>query len=231
MYKTEVRTAIIAHLDAVKKEALPFEQQLGKFLFEEAEGIISSLAYEYLWFRFLREHIGIAMVEPAKVNAASLLQPDLDNSNPTYEQYGIAFYEWLRKLVETDQLDDFYYKGTGVLTAQLALFRRQRQGYKKFGVRFVAVDDTMLDGDEGAEGEEVGLAEGESIIDSCEQLRGLESNLADYARSGYAPVIQYPVSITPTGYWRNAYVPAVKKFYHLNLAEFYASTEGDTVVA
>jgi hypothetical protein len=204
-----LRKTLVKDLNTIKTENLPFRKKMGKFLFEEADEVASFLAREYLWFRFLREHIGIPLIDPASIDGASLTQPN----NPVYDQYGTAFEEWFDNLDETAQVYT-YCGGKGFLWAQLALFQGKEREYQKFGVRFEASE-----GEEVPEnGVEVGVAESENIIEAIERLYDLFPTLVSYARDGYAPLLQYPVVVTLQGCWLSAYEPKSSEIYHINLA-------------
>jgi hypothetical protein len=203
------RWALAYHLDAIVKETLPVEQQMGKFLFEEALDVIHSLPAEYLWFRFLREKIGIAMIEPADIHAASLLQPT-GIPNPKSDQYDDAFGKWLEGLSEAKLLNTAYLEDArGIVVAQPAIAFVPGQKHPRYGVRFAAIGpDLPSDTDLGV------IAE-DSIIDACEKAHDLLPVLADYARSGYAPLIEFPVLVSPYSS-RNVYEPVERRFYYLN---------------
>ncbi len=203
------RWALTDHLDAIKKEALPIEQQMGKFLFEEAVDVMDCLPAEYLWFRFLREKIGIAMTEPAEIRAASLLQPK-SAPNLKRDQYHNAFGKWLDKLSETKLLDKVYYEGMrGIMIAQPAIALVPGQTHPSYGIRFAAIGPDL------PYGPDLGVVVEDSIIDACEKAHDLLPILADYARSGYAPLIELPVLASPFGL-QNVYEPEEKRFYYLN---------------
>lgn len=186
-YSPEVfRMALTDHLETIEKEGLPDLQPTGKFLFEEADNLVKRLVQEYMWFRFLREKIGIDLTEPAKIRAVSLFAPATEG----WGQHKDGFDSWLVDLTKTGLFANGYFQGLqGMLMVQPAMVIKPRATSPWFSVRFLLIPDKI----------ELEQVESAGLVDVCEQAHNYLPKLVGYVRRGYAPLLSLPVLLTPQG--------------------------------
>lgn len=167
----------------------------GMNLLKEADWLTKGLRYDFLWFIYLREVVGIYLTPDEQAEVSFFCPPEL--RGPAWDKYEKSFLEWRDNVLfaHDGSVDaQWLSSGKGILLVTLLI------GSLGYGIGI----DT-LERNSGPI-RKLGFKRGETLPEVLEWLADQLEVMDEYVRKGWYPGIQLPVAISPQGD-RVAYSP------------------------
>jgi hypothetical protein len=174
----------------------------GMNLLYEADWLSKGLRYDYLWFKYLREVVGIYLTPDEQGEASFFCPPEL--RSPVWDKYEKAFIDW-RDNVYFDRANG-YVDGKWFDTAKgmLVIAPMIRDNVYVIGM-------STLERNHGAGREICGIL-GATVLQVLNWLSKQLDMLDEYVKKGWIPMVQLPVVFTSQGP-RPAYRPKEPEVY------------------
>jgi hypothetical protein len=185
-----------------------------KALLDVTDEAMHDLITEYLWYRFLREVVGIVLLAPEEIEAASLLQPQ-GASNEVRDKYEAGFRLWFAGIdgsteyeaaakrwheslrddpYDFEPLAGYITNDARALDIDLYILYGKPYDKEKYCVSIQLAEHLSDLYNLGAFNDVVTLVEfeGKNVTEACDWIRTQMPAMAKYARKGYAPVASLP---------------------------------------